>query len=182
MPSSNEQFKDAIFNHIKYIAGYDNRLKILDVGAGMGTYALGLPELKMDALEIHQPYIDRFNLQSLYSNVFCDTILNFNYDKYDYIIMGDVLEHIKIEDAIPLISDIKNKKIKLIVGVPHNMPQGSHFTLNGEEWDVESEIHHQPDLTPRVMKSRYPSLEIFLTNNFENWGYAYYTNYYKRLF
>lgn len=182
MPTSNEQFKDAIFNHIKFIAGYDPRIKILDVGAGMGTYALGIPELKMDALEIYQPYIDEFNLQNLYSNVFCDSILNFNYDKYDYIIMGDILEHIKIEDAIPLINDISNKKIKLLVGIPHQMPQGPEFDLNGKAWHVESEIHHQPDLTPRVMKSRYPSLELILTNNFDSWGYGYYTNYYKRLF
>ena len=155
MPTSNEQFKDAIFNHIKFIAGYDPRIKILDVGAGMGTYA---------------------------SNIFCDSFLNFNYDKYDYIIMGDILEHIKTEDAIPLINDISNKKIKLLVGIPHQMPQGPEFDLNGTTWHVESEIHHQPDLTPRVMKSRYPSLELILTNNFDSWGYGYYINYYKRLF
>ena len=62
------------------------------------------------------------------------------------------------------------------------MPQSSKFTLNEREWDVHSEIHHQADLTPRVMKSRYPSLELILTNNFDSWGYGYYINYYKRLF
>jgi hypothetical protein len=182
MPSSNEQFKDAIFQHIKFIAGYDPRIRILDVGAGMGTYAKGLPELKMDALEIHDPYINEFDLPSLYNNVYNGDILNFDYSGYDYIIMGDVLEHITKENAIPLINDISNKKIKLIVGVPHKMPQSSKFTLNEKEWDVHSEIHHQADLTPRVMKSRYPSLEMFVTNNFDSWGYAYYINYYKRIF
>ena len=96
--------------------------------------------------------------------------------------MGDVLEHITKENAIPLINDISNKKIKLIVGVPHKMPQSSKFILNEKEWDVQSEIHYQDDLTPRVMKSRYPSLEMFVTNNFDSWGYAYYINYYKRIF
>lgn len=182
MPSSNEQFKDAIFNHIKYMVGYDNRLKILDVGAGMGTYALGIPEIKMDAIEIHEPYINEFNLKSLYNEVFCTNIFDFDYSGYDYIIMGDVLEHLEKEMAIKLIDDISNKKIKLLVGVPHKMPQNSQFVLNGKEWDVESEIHLQPDLTPRIMKSRYPSLELFLTNNFIEWGYAYYTNYHKWVF
>ena len=28
MPSSNEQFKDAIFQHIKFIAGYDPRIRL----------------------------------------------------------------------------------------------------------------------------------------------------------
>ena len=182
MPTSNEQFKDAIFNHIKYMVGYDSRLKILDVGAGMGPYALGLPEIKMDAIEIHQPYIDHFNLEKLYNDVFCIDILNFDYAGYDYIIMGDVLEHIDPINAINLINDISSKKIKLLVGVPHKMTQHSKFDLGGLEWDVESEIHLQSDLTPRIIKSRYPSLELFLTNNFESWGYAYYTNYHRYIF
>ena len=182
MPTSNNTFKDAIFNHIKFIAGFDNRIKILDAGAGYGTYARGIPGLKMDALEIYQPYIDEYNLTSLYDNVYCGSILDFDYDGYDYIIMGDILEHIVKEDAIRLIKDISDKKIKLMVGIPYKMEQSSRFNFLDKEWDVESEIHHQPDLTHRIMKSRYPSLELFLTDNNENRGYAYYTNYHRLIF
>lgn len=182
MPTSNFTFKDAVFNHIKFVVGFDNRFKILDVGAGYGTYARGIPDLKMDALEVYQPYIDEYNLKNLYNNVYCGNILTFDYDGYDYIIMGDVLEHLQKKDAIKLIEDISNKKIKLLVGVPYKMEQSSKFNFLDKDWDVEFEIHHQPDLTHRIIKSRYPSLEIFLTDNRDNCGYAYYTNYLKWIF
>ena len=65
-----------------------------------------------------------------------------------------------------------SKGIKCLVAVPYLHQQGA---VDG----VDSETHHQPDLTPRVMQSRYPDLEIFLTNNYIKQGYAYYTNYIK---
>jgi hypothetical protein len=70
-----------------------------------------------------------------------------------------------------LIKDITSKGIKCLVAVPFLYPQDA---VDG----VESEIHHQEDLTPRIMRIRYPELELFLSNNFIN-GYAYYTNYLK---
>lgn len=78
MPTSTEIFKDAIFQHIKTVAGYDPRLQILDVGPGEGTFGKGLQPLRIDALEIYQPYIDEFDLKSIYRNVFCGYYTNYN--------------------------------------------------------------------------------------------------------
>jgi len=132
---------------------------------------MNLSDLNLDAIEIHEPYIEQYDIRKHYKNVFVGDILSFNYDDYDYIIIGDVLEHIPAEAAQELIKDITSKGIKCLVAVPFLCPQDA---VDG----VESEIHHQEDLTPRIMRIRYPELELFLTNNFID-GYAYYTNYLK---
>ena len=173
MPSSINSFKQSMFEHIRtvvleYLPG---RYKILDVGPGEGIWGKHLQDLNVDAVEIHEPYIKEYELHNYYNNVFVENILDFNYDDYDYIILGDVLEHIHVEPAQKLIKDITSKGIKCMVAVPYLHEQGA---VGG----VESEIHHQPDLTPRVMKSRYPDLEVFLSTNYIQ-GYAYYTNYLK---
>lgn len=174
MPTSSPVHKASIYEHIRTVVlNYlPTNYKILDVGPGEGTYGKALQDLYIDALEIHEPYIHQYKLNRYYNNVFVGDILDFNYDDYDYIILGDVLEHIPLEPAQKLIKDINSKGIKCLVAVPYLQPQDA---VAG----VESEIHHQPDLTPRVMQSRYPNLEIFLTNNIVQHGYAYYTNYLK---
>lgn len=173
MPTSSSDLKEAIFEHIRTVVleQLPKRYKILDVGPGMGTYGMSLSDLNIDALEIYEPYVKQYNIKQYYKNVFIGDILKFDYDDYDYIILGDVLEHIPVKDAKKLIQDITSKGIKCLVAVPFLCPQDA---VHG----VESEIHHQEDLTPRIMKSRYPELEIFLSNNKIN-GYGYYTNYLK---
>ena len=177
MPTSFNIFKDSILEHIRYIIWNHTpkNYKILDVGPGIGFYGKHLQDLNIYAVELHQPYIDQFNLTSIYDNVYNENILNFEYDDYDYIIIGDVLEHIPVEQAQKLIQDITQKQIKCLVAVPYVCPQDA---VDG----VEAEIHHQEDLTPRVMKARYPELELLLTNNYLKGGYGYYTNYYKMKF
>jgi hypothetical protein len=173
MPTSSSDLKEAIFQHIRTVVleYLPRRYKILDVGPGIGTYGKFLSDLNIDAIEIHKPYVEQYNIKQYYKNVFIGNIIEFNYDDYDYIIIGDVLEHIPVDDAKKLIKDITSKGIKCLIAVPFLCPQDA---VDG----VESEIHHQEDLTSRIMKSRYPELEVFLTTNFIN-GYAYYTNYLK---
>ena len=173
MPSSLHTHKDAIFEHIRTVVleYLPRRYKILDVGPGIGIYGSNLQDLNIDAVEIHEPYIEQYKIKRYYKNVFVGNILEFNYDDYDYIIIGDVLEHIHVKAAQKLIKDITLKGIKCLVAVPFNCPQDA---VDG----VESEIHHQPDLTPRIMRARYPELEVYLSTNMID-GYAYYTNYLK---
>lgn len=176
MPTSTNLYKDAIFEHIKFFCGGG---RILDVGAGFGTYGRALRYYKIDAIEPYEPYINEFDLRSIYNNVFCENILNFDYDDYDYMILGDVLEHIDIPEAIKLIEDINRKKIRCLVGVPYKQQQNTDFNFLGKDWSVEYEVHKQSDLTHRIMKSRYPSLDLFLTDND---CHGYYTNYLKLTF
>ena len=94
MPHSWVGFKSRVQDWIKSNVSTDKR--ILDVGPGSGTYADLLSEYsyQMDAVEIFAPYIQKFNLREKYDNVYVGDIRTFNISDYDFIILGDVLEHL----------------------------------------------------------------------------------------
>lgn len=124
---------------------------VLDVGAGWGKYRDLLPEYPdMDACEIWQPYIEQENLGARYRQVFqvdvCD-LTPADFDDYDLVIFGDVLEHLKRPDAQWAIRRCRNA----VVVVPFRYHQD-------EEDGNPYEKHWQDDLTPRLMRDLYPDL------------------------
>lgn len=166
MPYSSPDFKEEVKKHLlETIRPWS---KVLDVGPGCGTYGRMLNNhCYLDAIEIYSPYIEEYNLEDIYIHVFEGSIVDFPLIKdYEYIILGDVLEHIHIEEAISVIDMINAYRVKCLVAVPYLYEQG--------EWGGNIyETHHQPDLTPEKMKSRYPSLKLLIGNE----HYGYYTNY-----
>jgi hypothetical protein len=164
MPYSYSHYKEDVKKHI--FQNIPSDAKILDVGPGSGTYAHLLRErYHIDGLEIFEPYIDRFGLRQFYNNVIVGNILEFDFSGYDYIIMGDILEHIKLEDATKLLENINNH-CKCLVAVPYLFEQG--------EWEGNiHETHHQPDLTPELFLQRYPYMNLLFGDN----HYGYYINY-----
>jgi hypothetical protein len=80
-------------------------------------------------------------------------ILDFEFDHYDIIIMGDILEHLSREDARTILTRLKDKCKELIVVVPYYLPQDEVF---GNKY----EIHLQPDLDDAIMAEHYPMLEM----------------------
>jgi autotransporter strand-loop-strand O-heptosyltransferase len=141
--------------------------RILDVGPGLGTYSNLLRSLgyRMDAVEIYDPYIEKYELRTKYDNVYCKDILEFDFSQYDFIILGDILEHIPAEQATALINTIVLNKQECLVAIPYEMEQGEY------EGNIY-ETHHQPDLTHDVMAERYPDL----TKLYSNEHYGYYTH------
>ena len=91
----------------------------------------------------------------------------FDFKDYDFIILGDVLEHLHKEDAIDLYKRMVKQRKEFLVAVPWMMEQGEH------EGNIY-ETHHQPDLTPEVLKKRYPKLKRAFEN--EYYGYYYHLN------
>ena len=138
--------------------------RILDVGPGIGTYSdLLCPfDYRMDAVEIFEPYVAKYKLREKYDNVYINSIVVFDIKDYDFIILGDVLEHLPTNYAKELINNIVNSGKECLVAVPYEMEQGEH------EGNIH-ETHYQPDLTPEVMAERYPSLTCIFSN--EHYGY-----------
>ncbi len=163
MPNSYNYFKQEVKEYFK--DNVPNTKRILDVGPGEGTYSKLLRDLgyKMDCVEIHEPYTITYNLKDKYDNVFIGNILNQDITNYDFIILGDVLEHISADEAQNLIKKIVNQGKECLVAVPYLMPQ------DGLD-DNDYEEHLQEDLTPEVMKQRYPELECL----YSNYSYGYY--------
>jgi hypothetical protein len=151
MPTSTNYFKQETKEYI--LKKYDKSIKILDIGAGIGTYSDMLkPEgyLNIDCVEVFENYVEQFKLKDKYQNVFIGdvTLLNIDFNSYDLIIIGDVLEHISVDSSIELINKLTS--VDFIVCVPFESPQGEHY---GNKY----EIHLQEDLTLFNFLERYPS-------------------------
>lgn len=165
MPYSYTKYKDQIKDHLLTEFQHYENPRILDVGAGAGTYS-DLLKLPMDACEIYEPYIHQFNLYSKYKNIHIKNVMDMELINYDYVILGDILEHLSEHDAKVLISKIDLYQIKCLVAVPYLYEQGEY---EGNTY----ETHLQPDLTPEVMSSRFPSLKLIYGDK----EYGYYINY-----
>ena len=153
MPSSWTGFKSNIQDWI--INNVPTNKRVLDVGPGVGTYSdlLRHKGYQIDAVEIFRPYIEKYELIEKYDNVYCDDIVKFDISDYDFIILGDVLEHLPAERAKELVDKIIKLGKECLVAVPYMMEQGEY------QGNIH-ETHYQPDLTFDIMKERYPKLEL----------------------
>lgn len=165
MPTSFQFFKQEVRDYI--VDNVAVNKKILDVGAGIGTYSDLLKNYGyyMDCVEIYEPYVVNYQLDKKYNNVFIQSVVGFHFDYYEFIIMGDVLEHLSVEDAQSIIKKIVTSGKQCLVAVPYLMEQGEH------EGNVH-ETHLQPDLSPAIMETRYPELQLLYANQY----YGYYVN------
>jgi len=136
---------------------FSQSAKVLDIGGGDGKWArvLGSYFREIDCVEIFEPYIERYNLKELYSNVYLSNFLDFEFDYYDVVVMGDVFEHVTQEQATKWLNKVRDKVGEIIIVVPFEYLQ---------DWDGVYENvyghHHQPDLTPLNMLERYPMLKL----------------------
>ena len=163
MPYSYPNFKTEVAEHI--LEWTTPEMSILDIGAGCGTYAVLLNQKrpKIDGIEIHNDYVNMFGLIGLYRNVFIRDIREFGMISfYDYVILGDVIEHLSVEDATTLLRRINILGKKMMVAVPYMFEQGT-------EYNNVHETHLQPDLTKELFLERYPMMR-FLCGD-ENYGY-----------
>ena len=159
---SYDYFKQEVKNWIS--KNFPEESTILDVGAGCGTYWRLLHDKykNIDAVEVYKQNIIDHNLESKYRTVFNDDIVGFNYDGYDLIIFGDVIEHLTIPDAQSVLEYAYDRCKDMIVAVPYMYPQ--HANEN------KYEEHKQPDLTIDNVLERYPMLKLLYGNN----KYGYY--------
>jgi|LakMenEpi03Aug12_release.lakeMendotaPanAssembly.Ray.scaffolds.fasta_scaffold46354_6 hypothetical protein len=141
MPSSTQYFKNETKEYI--LSSYGPETRILDIGAGVGTYNTLLKDgnyTNMDCVEAWEKYITGYGLTERYRYVFHGDVteLEIDFTQYDLIILGDVLEHIERSKAQELIS--KMTHCDVIVAIPFESEQGVFF-------DNPFEIHQQADLT-----------------------------------
>lgn len=131
---------------------FDKEAEILDVGACDGKWKWLLYEYEnMDAVEAWEPNCNM--IKGLYRNVFNSDIADFQYDWYDLIIFGDVIEHMDVPVAQKVLKYAESRCRDMIVAVPYQYPQGA---LYGNPW----ECHLQPDLTAEIFAERYPGMEV----------------------
>ena len=124
---------------------------ILDVGAGDGKWRQLLRRYpNMDAVEAYGPNL---RLLNGYRKVFHADIRDFRFDRYDLIIFGDVLEHLRVKDAQVVLDYARNRCRDMVIAVPFLYEQGAIY---GNPY----EVHLQDDLTPELFEERYPGFEV----------------------
>ena len=163
MAGSYPYFKSEVAQYLK--DRFPKTAKVLDVGAGCGTYYEYLKDYfeDIEAVEVFKPNIDNFDLVNKYKRVYNQNIVDFKYKFYDIIIFGDILEHLDIEEAQKVLDYAFDRCTEVIVAVPYMYPQGIAE-------DNIYEIHKQDDLTPENMIERYPKLKLLYGDD----GYGYY--------
>ena len=135
--------------------------EILDVGACDGIWQQLLPEYTMDAVEIHGPNADRLHG---YRKVFRRDVDGLDYEHYDLIIFGDVIEHMDVEKAQRVLAYARPRCRDMVVAVPFLYPQDA---FGGNPW----EKHLQPDLTAEIFAARYPGFSVLCDTGL---NYCYY--------
>jgi hypothetical protein len=166
MPTSYNFFKKEIQKFILDHIYKDT--KILDVGPGCGTYSDMLKPYGywMEGVEIFPPYVEQYNLTNKYDKIHIADITMMEIPYHiKFVIIGDVLEHLSVDDAKNVIQKLTDKNCDFLIAVPYMMEQGEHF-------GNIHETHLQPDLTPEIMLERYPELQLLMGNN----QYGYYIN------
>ena len=160
MPGSWGYFKTQIHEYLTKNFSPENT--VLDVGCGQGDYYEMLKDhfKTIDAVEIWEPYIEEYKLKEKYTNLYNVDIIDFEFDYYDIIIMGDILEHLSRENAVKLLNKIINKCKELIVVVPYNLPQETVF---GNVY----EKHLQPDINDDIMEKYFSMLKLHNLNGTE---------------
>lgn len=99
-----------------------NKLKVLNVGVGVGGSGLGrqLPFLRfkqLDNIDVFQPYLDgaktRFYDAKKVNFINAD-IRGFDTSSYDLVLMFDVLEHLKKEESLEILDKISCSQLIFI--------------------------------------------------------------------
>lgn len=125
--------------------------RILDIGAGSGTYIKLIKEnnqvcqnAEWICIEAWEPYIKEFNLKNRYNQVINSDVRIIDWEtigNFDVIVAGDVLEHMTKDEAIQLVNILINRCQTLIISIPiRYLPQGD---INGNPF----EVHVKPDWT-----------------------------------
>jgi glycosyltransferase involved in cell wall biosynthesis len=120
----------------------------LDIGCGEGTYAKMFPKLEWTGVEIWEPYVEKYNLRSLYPELHVIDVDRFSPTQdYNVCFLGDVLEHMEKDVAQSLVERAKIWADTVIISIPighfpqdewEGNPYERHVTDNWTDAEVKS--------------------------------------------
>jgi tetratricopeptide (TPR) repeat protein len=119
--------------------------KILDVGAGSGTYRKLFPSLGQHwtALEIWEPYVKEFQLESLYDDIIVGDVRAVELGKYDIAFVGDVLEHMTEGEAVNVLRMLRDCAQTVVVSIPLGHYPQDEYAGNPHEKHIEDHWTHE---------------------------------------
>jgi len=153
MPYSDPANKPWTAEKIKKI----NPKTVLDIGAGAGVYLDIIREqlghsVIVVAVEVWQPNIEKFNLESRYDKVINKDVRELDNFDCDLVIFGDVLEHMSEEDAVKLWDKVSKQAGAAIISIPI-----IHYHQDANEGNPY-EVHVEADWNPERVKNAFHSI------------------------
>ena len=146
--------------------------RILDVGAGKGTYASELRAIGYEghitASEIWPAYVELFGLRGLYDDVYVEDVRTRATFDYDLVIMGDVLEHMTKNDATDVWGKVRTQAHHALLAIPV-----VHFP-QGEEYGNPFEAHVKDDWTHEEVLDTFPGITAYTVGQ---WTGAYWADF-----
>jgi hypothetical protein len=135
---------------------------ILDIGVGFGKWGLLFREyldvfkgryhredwkVRIDGIEIFEPYIKDYH-RYIYTNLYIGNAFKIldDCDHYDYIFIGDCLEHFTKPVARSMIKKMLAKTNNLLISIPltNKWPQGKAF---GNKYETHHSIWNEKDFS-----------------------------------
>ena len=124
MPFSSSNGK----SYIKNIVSRLPHQKMLDIGCGCGTYAKMFSGADWTGVEIWEPYVKQYELDTLYGKLYVEDARTWEpAGHYDVAFAGDVLEHMTSQEARSLLEKLKLCADTVVVSIPvGHHPQGEY--------------------------------------------------------
>lgn len=125
--------------------GYNPTLRVLDVGAGCGTYAdalAGLP-ITLEAVEVWPETVEALKKDARYAWVYDADVRHVAgvFEGYHVVIFGDVLEHMSVHEAHVVWDRAARSGATIIVSVPNShYPQGALYGNEHERHLIEDPV------------------------------------------
>ena len=120
---------------------------VIDVGAGDGKWGRLLKGLvrRIVAIEIWPKCVEKYKLNELYDEVMIRDARQFEeWDKFDVVILGDVLEHVPRADALELIEKLKRSGSRVYLTTPITpCPQNGTVYKNPHETHLDQWTHEE---------------------------------------
>ena len=153
MPISSREGKDWTRARVEALGP----VTVLDVGAGAGTYATllaGTGVTHLTALEVFEPYLERYGLAELYDEVVLGDARTTELPAADVVILGDVAEHMTREEARDLwdrAGRAARRAVYLSIPIV-DYPQGAlehndHEVHVVDDWDHDKVLAAFPGIT-----------------------------------
>jgi hypothetical protein len=143
MPTSSPEHKDIAKQWIDEL----NPNRVLDIGAGEGTYAMlaKQPHQHWTAIEVFYPYVTTYNLKEKYDEIIVADARYMNYGKIPYqnlIISGDMIEHMTKAESKALIAELLQHTAHLLICFPvvhlDQAPyEGNDFEIHVDHWHFD---------------------------------------------
>ena len=160
MPRSDYEGKEQIKDWISELKPKYN--KILDIGVGQGTYLNLFKKLdnlqgcEWHGVEIWEPWVPKYKLNEIYDHFYLDDVRTFDYSKVgkvDICFAGDIIEHMRKDEALVLYKKLLEVSDCLILSIPIiYMPQGAD---EGNPY----EVHVKPDWTHQEVLETFPEIK-----------------------